>query len=227
MPLRHAAQEGRRAWRNARALKKRFDAFVRELAFWGGWAGIGLCLLCGLLWLLPESSWDGVLGLTAGSLPVYTVLALALAALAGWRFVNAGQDRITRRVGRNVGRVAFVALPLACLAIGWFLEPVSRWTGFEPPSHPFWIVVRWYPPVAALVCAAVFLAWKSRPRRNVLWDRGLWYALLLLPYALLFATLELGLHVDWFEAQHRETVRSLGSHAIILQLLLAYFVGGD
>ncbi|MBK8205353.1 MAG: hypothetical protein IPK87_01045 [Planctomycetes bacterium] len=213
--------------RSARARKRAFDDAVKAFAWYAGWVGMALLAAVGLLWLLPRDSWDGTAGLQGGHLPVYTLVALLMASLVGWWYVNKGEDRIKRRIGRPLHTVAFVVLPLACMAAGFLQDSVADATNMQPPGHPFWLFVRWYPPVLVMVCAVVFLAWKARPRRHVYLDRGLGYALLFLPYALLFAYIAVGVYVDWLDESLHDTLASAGGYAIVIQLLFAYFIGGD
>ncbi|MBX3475209.1 MAG: hypothetical protein KF754_12565 [Planctomycetes bacterium] len=213
--------------RKGRALKRKLETGVRAFAWYAGWVGAFALALCGLLWLAPASTWDGALGLKASHWPVYTLVALVTAGLLGWNFVESGQDRIEKRVGRGVSAVLFVVLPLFCLASTLWPDALSREIG-TGRDHPVWLFVRWYPPLCTIACAAVFLSWKSRPRKRVYWDRGLGYALLLAPYAVLFAVLELGVRLQWLDASHRETIDALGSAAIVLQIVLTFFVSaGD
>jgi len=209
--------------RKARALKRKFDAGVRTFAWYAGWLGAVSLALCGLLWLAPPSSWDGAAGLRAENWPIYAMLSLITASLLGWSFVNMGQDRLQKRLGKSVSAVLFVILPLFCLANTLWPAALESEIGASH-SHPVWIFIRWYPPLATIGCAAVFLSWKSRPRKRVYWDRGAGYALLLAPYALLFAVLELGVHLDWVSAAHRETLSKLGNLALVLQIVVAFFI---
>ena len=213
--------------RKASRAKKSFDGLVQAVAWYSGWVGFGLLLLCGLLWLLPIETWDGVLALQADRLPLYTLIALLMASLLGWRLVNFGEDRLKRNFGRHVNLVLFVILPVACILAEWLQAHVTDATGMQPPNHPFWLFVRWYPIVLISVCAVVFLLWKSRPRKRVYFDRGVGYVILLTPYALLFAFLELGLRLDWLDTHMRETFSAAGQYTIALQLIVAYFIGGD
>lgn len=213
--------------RKGKALKRKFDAAVRWFAWHAGWAGAFALALCGLLWLAPRDTWDGIAGLRADNWPVYAMVALVTSSLLGWSFVNIGQDRVQKRVGKGVSAVAFVVLPLFCLANTLWPDALAGEIGNDR-QHPVWLFVRWYPPLVTMLCAAVFLGWKSRPRKRVYWDRGAGYALLLAPYALLFAVLELGVHLDWVNQAHRQTVDALGSSAIVLQIVVAFFISaGD
>ena len=213
--------------RKARRTKRRFDEFVESAAWYLGWFGVALLVACGLLWLIPDDNWNGVVGLRAERLPIYTLVAMLFASLVGWGYVNSGEDRIRRRLGKPIDITLFVVLPLACIAAGLLQGWLSDKTGMTPPSHPFWVFVRWYPPLLVCVSAATFLLWKSRPRKRMYLDRGLGYTLLLGPYALLFAFMEFGLRLDWLSEPMKETFASSGQYAIALQLIVAYFIGGD
>ena len=215
----------RTSMRKAKRAKRRFDEFVEDAAWYLGWLGVGLLAICGLLWLVPHDVWDGTLGLHEARLPIYTLVAMLLASLVGWGYVNDGEDRIRKGLGKQVDLVLFVILPLACIAAELLKTWIARQTGMQPPNHPFWLFVRWYPIALICVSAAAFMLWKSRPRRHVYLDRGLGYALLLAPYALLFAFLELGLRMDWVDQNLRETFGAAGQYSIALQLVVAYFIG--
>lgn len=213
--------------RKASRAKKSFDRGVQVFAWYTGWLGFGLLVVCGLLWLLPEDSWDGVLALKANSLPLYTLVALLMASLLGWRLVNLGEDRLKRNFGTHVNLVLFVILPVGCILAELLQRQVTSATGMQQPNHSFWLFVRWYPITLICVSATVFLMWKSRPRKRVYFDRGIGYAVLLTPYALLFAFLELGLRMDWLNTNLQETFSAAGQYTVAMHLIVAYFIGGD
>ncbi len=209
----HAAQSGRRT-------KRRFDVGVTQFAWAAGWLGTGLLLVCALLWMLPRSG-----GVPAESLVPATVGALLLASLVGWGFVNEGQNAVARRFPPLVGFLAFFALPLSCGLIGLFEAAVSRATGFAPPNHPFWLFVTWYPPLLVMSCAAVYFKRQAWPRSRLHLARTLWVLLLFVPYALLFGYLVLHLRIDALADPLHETLGKLGQYGLIVQILLAFFVG--
>ncbi len=210
--------------RKGRALKRRFDAGVRSFAWYTGWVGAAGFALCGLLWLAPQSAWDGTLGLRASQWPVYAIVTLVAASLLGWSFVNIGQDRLEKRIGRGLSALCFVVLPLFCLANTLWPAAMTSEIGTDHRHHPVWLFVRWYPPLVTMTCAGVFLAWKSKPRKRVYLDRALGFAVLLAPYAILFAVMELGVHLDWLDESRRRTLDALGSAAIVLQIVVAFFI---
>jgi hypothetical protein len=202
------------------ARKRAFDAAVKGVLWYVGWIGMGLLIACAVLWMVPGA-------VPADRLPIYTMIAMLMASFVGWLYVNKGQDRIKKHLGRPVNVVLFLLLPTGCLIAGLAQEWVGDATGWQPPAHPFWLFVHWYPIVLVIVCAAVFLTWKSRPRKHVYIERGVGYVLLFAPYALLFAYLSLGVHMDWIEGSMHETLTSMGSYAIAVQLLMAFFIGGE
>ncbi len=211
--------------RDAKAFKRTFDALVRTLAWYVGWFGMFALIALGMLWLLPREQWQHVL--PPDRLATCTVIALLFASLVGWSYVNQGEDRIRRRIGKQANLVAFVVVPIACLLAELLARPISDATGMHPPHHPFWVFVRWYPPALIVLSAAVFMLWKSKPRKRVYFDRGVGYAVLLTPYALLFAYMVVGVYVDWLDRSLHETLAPAGGYAIAIQLVMAYFVGSD
>ena len=213
--------------RSLKARKRAVDDAVKAVAWYVGWLGLILLALCGVLWLIPADNWDGTAGLRAERLPLYTMVAMLAASLVGWLYVNKGEDRIKQRLGRNVNLALFVLVPIACMIAG-FLQPwLTEQTGWQPPGHPFWIFVHWYPTMLVIVCAVVFLNWKAKPRKHVYVDRGVGYALLFLPYGLLVAYLVLGVRLDWIGQSIQETMTAMGRYSLAIQLVIAYFIGGD
>lgn len=213
--------------RSVRARKRRFDEFVETAAWYAGWAGVAMLAGCAILWLLPGDSWDGTLKLRADRLPLYAMVALLLASLVGWGYVNIGENRLKKNFGKHLNLALFVVLPLACIAAGMLKGWITDQTGWHSADHPFWLFVRWYPPLLVVVCAGVFISWKARPRKHVYLERGLGYLLLLVPYAMLFAFLELGIRLEWLDGPLRDTFSALGQYSVALQLVMAYFIGGD
>jgi hypothetical protein len=211
--------------RDAKAYKRAFDRFVRGVAWYDGWVGMFALIALGMLWLLPRQHWQHAL--PPDRLAVYTVIALLFASLVGWSYVNQGEDRIRRRIGKRANLVAFVIIPIACLLAELLSRQVSTATGMHPPTHPFWVFVRWYPPVLIVLSAGVFMLWKSKPRKRVYLDRGVAYAVLLTPYALLFAYMVVGLYVGWLDESLDQTLASAGAYAIAIQLVMAYLIGSD
>lgn len=217
----------RSAARSARARKRAFDDAVKAFAWYAGWIGMALLALAGVIWAFGPERLDGAMGLRAHDLPIYTMAALIMASLLGWWYINKGEDRIKRRIGRHAALGLFVILPLVCMAAGLLQKQLVGATGWQPPDHPLWLFVHWYPPLLVVASAISFLTWKARPRKHVYLDRGLGYALLFTPYALLFAYLALGMHLGWIDQHLHETLAAAGGYALVLQLVFAYFIGGE
>ena len=213
--------------RSIRARKRRFDDAVKAGAWYVGWIGMGLLALCGLLWLIPADSWDGLAGLSADRLPVYTMVATLMASLVGWLHINKGEDRIKARLGKSVNLVLFVVLPIGCLLCEFVQPWLSDQTAWQPHGHSLWLFVHWYPTLLVILCAGVFLSWKSRPRKHVYLERSFGYGLLFMPYGLLFAFLVLEVRVDWVGQSMQETMTTMGRYSLGVQLVIAYFIGGD
>ena len=201
-------------------LKSRFQAFIRPAARAAGAAGIAMLAACGVLAETPAGEWPAALD--PARLAVYGMISLATASLLGWTFVHEGQKRIERAIGERVALAVFVLLPVA-FAIADFIGAADMETmGGPGPAHWFWRLTHWYGPALVVLSLAAFLTWKSRGRSG----RGVWFALLVAPYAALLAYLVFGLEVPGISDAHRVTTLALGSWAITLQLALAFFVGG-
>lgn len=216
-PLVKAAKVVAYPWK----VKSRFEGFIRPAARVAGALGMAMLAGCAALSQTPEEAWPGLL-LPASRLPVYWMVALAVASLLGWAYVNDGQKRIRRAVGPALALCLFVIVPIAFAILGFAGERNVAQFGGPGPGHVLWILVRWYGPAMVVTSLAAFLTWKSRGRSG----RGVWFALLVAPYAALFAYLVVGFHLPGMGEMHHETIRSLGSWALALQLALAFFVGG-
>lgn len=202
-------------------VKSRFQAFIRPAARVAGAIGVAMLVACGALAATPADGWPAALD--PGRLPVYAMISVAVASLLGWTFVNDGQNRIERRIGRSASLVAFVVLPIAFAIAGFVGAARAEPIGGPGRGHWFWSVVHWYGPVLVVASLASFLSWKSRGRSG----RGILFALLVAPYAALLAYLVFGLTVPGIDEAHHATLGALGSWAIALQLALSFFVGGD
>ncbi|CAG0933358.1 hypothetical protein PLCT1_02343 [Planctomycetaceae bacterium] len=209
-PINDAARSTLRA-------KESFDRFVMKVALVVGWAGVAA--LCALA---PMWYWGG----RDEKLGAWMIGAVMAASLVGWGYINEGQNELSRRMGGALGMIVFFWLPLACGAATLLEARLAHWTGFAPPDHPFWLFVRWYPPVMVMWCAATYLKRQALPRARLHFWRGVGSIVLLLPYAILFAYLVLHLRVEPLEGPLHETLGEVGRYSIIVQLLLMYFVGG-
>lgn len=213
MPRRSAISSAAASTRRA---KERFDAGVMRLATVAGWLGVAALGAVTPLWLSRRDE----------QTTVWLVSALLAASLVGWRNVNEGQNALSRAIGPGLGMFIFFWLPLACGAASLFEARLAEATGFAAPDHPFWLFVRWFPPLTVMVCAAAYLKRQALPRSRVHFWRGLGSIVLLLPYALLFAYLVLHMSVEPLEGPLHETMAQVGRYSIIVQILLMYFVGG-
>ncbi len=205
------------AARSTRLAKERFDAAVMRLAAIVGWAGVSALCVLGPMWLAGKG--DEKTG-------AWMVGALMAASLVGWRNVNEGQNALARKTGPALGMFLFFWLPLCCGAASLLEARLAQATGFAGPDHPFWIFVRWFPPITVMACAAAYLKRQALPRSRVHFWRGIGSIVLLVPYALLFAYLVLHLRIAPLEGPLHETLGEVGRYSIIVQLLLMYFVGG-
>lgn len=213
MPRRSAISSAAASTRRA---KERFDAGVMRLATVAGWLGVAALGAVTPLWLSRRDEQS----------TVWLVSALLAASLVGWRNVNEGQNALSRAIGPGLGMFIFFWLPLACGAASLFEARLVEATGFAAPDHPFWLFVRWFPPLTVMVCAAAYLKRQALPRSRVHFWRGIGSIVLLLPYALLFAYLVLHMSVEPLEGPLHETMAQVGRYSIIVQILLMYFVGG-
>jgi hypothetical protein len=201
-------------------VKSKLEAFLRPAARVAGFVGIALLVGCAVLWTTPAPKWPR--GLSPDRLPVYAMTSLVVASLLGWTFVHDGQVRIKRAIGKTASFPLFVVLPIAFAILGLVGAARLAAVGGPAPSHWLWTLVRWYGPSMVVASLAAFLTWKSRGRTS----RGAWFAVLVAPYAALFAYLVFGLHVAGIAEARHATLTALGSWAIALQLATAFFIGG-
>ncbi len=204
--------------------RERLNAFLLPIAWWTGVAGLVALALSGALWLLPAERWPAALD--PDHLPVYLTVSLVLASLLGWGCMLQGLARVRRAVGWRVGGWLFVLLPLGC-AVAGALDVHGVIALDDLPGAP-WAAraLRWYPPLVVSLALVVYVALKARPRDEGRFERAAWFTAVVAPYALLIATIALGVEASWLEGPVADTVDELGSWAIVLQVVLAYFVGG-
>lgn len=202
-------------------VKSRIEAFVRPAARVAGAAGIAMLVGCAVLSGTPREEWPRALD--PSHLAVYVMISLAVASLLGWTYVHDGQKRIRRAIGPSISLVAYVVLPIGLAIAGLVGAERAAAVGGPPPWHWFWKLVHWYGPTLVVASLVSFLTWKSRGR----YGRGIWFTLLVAPYAALLGYLVFGLRIAAIDDAHHETIRSLGSWSVALQLALGFFVGGD
>lgn len=217
-PVGAAARKAGRAIERTATLPRRIDARVEPAAALVGWAGIVALGVLALLVLRPDEEWPT--GFTRARLPVYVTVALVAASLLGWTFVQRGQARIERRIGRRWSLRVFVFLPLLAAAIG-----LVEGTGVLPDAlHarcvPVFDVARWVAPLSIAACLASFLT--SRPLRGP--RRRALHVLLLLPYAALLLSIALDFELPFVAESMQEGLSALGGGAVAVQVVLAWFV---
>ena len=154
------------------------------------------------------------------------MVSLVAASLLGWTYVQLGQARIERGIGRRAGLWTFAILPVVAAGIGW-LE-TSRFVSpeFRADGAAVFSVARWWGPGVALARLLAFLTSRALRGNRLRAGRGVVFCVLLLPYAALLATLVFRVPLPIVAEPLRETLRTLGSGAVALQLALAWFVGG-
>lgn len=216
-PIAETARVVSYPWR----VKSKVDDFVRPTMRVLGVVGLGMLFGCMVLKSTPPEQWPRPLD--PALLSVYAMISLAVASLLGWTFVHDGQTRIRRKIGKQTSLVVYVILPITFAILGFIGAARFAAVGGPAPSHWFWGVVHWYGPVLAVTSLWAFLSWKSRGR----FARGLWFGILVAPYAILLALLVFGLRLTSLDEAHHAALRSLGTWAVALQFALGYFVGGD
>ena len=218
----HITIEG--AARAALSAPERVRRVFVPVAFAIGWCGVVGLLACAALALVPDESWPEALD--PERLPLYCVLSLCVASLLGWGCVQHGEQRAKRTLGRPVALFVFLVLPVTAAALSlldsYVLEtPMAEWPG------GFWIALfaRWTAPTLVLVSLLTFLTWRTRPQKRLYLRRGLWFLVLVTPYALLLAVLLFDLPAPWVEEPVEESLSTVSESSIVLQLIVGYFVG--
>ena len=214
----------RSAGRAAVAAPGRLRAFLIPVSWWIGWLGLVALAGVGALALTEEGARP--VALRDEQLPLAAVAALATASLIGWGCMQQGEARLRRLVGRVAAALLFVVLPVAASALGFADE--RGWIELAGWPRPDLVVpaVRYTTPVLVTVGLLALLTWRARPRRKVRWGRGAWWALLVLPYAVLFAVVIL--HVPAPEAVGgplTDSLASFGRASLAAQLAIGYFLG--
>ncbi|MCG3133241.1 MAG: hypothetical protein HMLKMBBP_00366 [Planctomycetes bacterium] len=213
-----------RAITDVAAIPKRIDDRVRPFAQAAGWAGIAALAACLALRGASADAWP--FGLGPSDFPVCVTVSLVAASLLGWSFMQEGQARIERAVGRGASLALFVFAPLAAAAAGW----IEHRSELPDETRRAWsaafAAARWYAPAVVAAGLVAFFVRGTRVRAL----RTAWRATLALPYAALLAALVFGVRLPWVGDELRaalgETLGSLGTGAVALQIVLAWFVGG-
>ncbi|MCO5167392.1 MAG: hypothetical protein M9894_13665 [Planctomycetes bacterium] len=206
--------------------RERLNAFLLPWALRVGWLGLSGLVVCAGLAVIDAAHWPRPLD--KDDLPVYAVASLVAASLLGWGCVQAGVRSIRGLVGGRLGGWLFVLLPLACavlvlLQVRRVIDP-STW----PHGEHLATFARWYP--AALVALGLVAYTLGRVRADRApgrFERGAWVLLLLAPYALLMAHLVVRVELPWLAESLEDTVDELGTAALVLQVVMAYFVSSS
>ncbi len=199
-------------------VRERVDAVLRPGARVVGALGAASLLACAVLWTTSDERWPP--GVRRHDLPVVAFGSLLAASLLGWSFLSDGQKRVRRGVGRPVAAALYLVLPIALAALSLVGPTRMGAIGGPGPEHVLWTALRWYGPVLVSLTLVAFLRWKSRGRTG----RGLWFAALAAPYALLLLYFAMGVRLLPLSEPLERTLASMGAWALALQLALAYFV---
>lgn len=206
--------------------RERLNGALLPLAWRIGWLGMSALVVCAALWIIDEERWPDALDRDA--LPYYAVGSLVAASLLGWGCMQVGMRRIRDAVGGRVGRWMFVLAPLVCAVLVLLqvreVIDMSSWSGGETIAA----VARWYPPALVGLGLGSYLTRKldedQEPGR---YERGAWLVLLLAPYAVLMAHVVVRVDVPWLSESLEDTLDEVGTAAIVIQLVLAYFVSSS
>lgn len=217
-----------RAITDVASIPKRIDDRVRPFAQAAGWAGVVALAACFALRGAPAEDWP--FGLGPRDFPVCATVSLVAASLLGWSFMQEGQARIERSLGRGPSLALFVFAPLAAAAAGWAEHRADLAPATRAAWSAWFVAAKWYSPAVVVAGLAAFFARRTVRGSGVSVRRALWYGALLLPYAALLSALVFGIRFPTpdgaLDATLRETLGSLGGGAVALQIVLAWFVGG-
>lgn len=191
-----------------------------------GWLGMSALVVCAALWIIDEERWPD--GLDRDALPYYAVGSLVAASLLGWGCMQVGMRRLRDAVGGRVGRWLFVLAPLVCAVLVLLqareMIDMSAWQGGEVVEA----FARWYPPALVALGLGSYLTRRlgedQEPGR---YERGAWLVVLLAPYAFLLAHVVVRVDVPWLSESLEDTLGEVGTTAIVIQLVLAYFVSSS
>lgn len=207
--------------------RERLNRFLLPLALSLGLVGcVGLVGVLAL-YLIPPEHWPAILDPNAWS--IYATIAIVAASLIGWGCMQEGLGEMRDFVGHRLGGWLFVLLPLICG--GFMLCAANQWVNLRTlPLNPWSeLIVRFYPPLV-MTCAVIsFMVVKTDVRQEGRVKRSVWWSLVLFPYLLLVGYLVFGIESPILKDSLGPTMRELGSSAVVLQIVIAYFVtaGGD
>lgn len=206
--------------------REQTNAAILPLARTAGLVGLVALGVCAALLQVPEASRPDAL--EDEPLAFYTMLALATSSLLGWGCMQMGLARVRKAVGWRTGGYLFVLLPLACATTGLVFGSGDLFHAEDVPGHQvWWPFVRFYPPCVVVGALLAFLFTKTTEGEGAARvARGGWALLSVAPYAALIAVLAFGVEVEWLHDGLEDTLDELGAWALVLQVILAFFVGG-
>lgn len=206
--------------------RERLNAWLLPWAWRVGWLGMSGLAVCAGLAVIDEDHWPD--GLDPDLLPYYTVVCLVAASLIGWGCMQLGVRRVRGLVGQRLGGWLFVLAPLACALLVLLqvreLIDMTTWPGGDA-LVPF---TRWYPPALVGLGLVSYLTRRvGDDRQPGRLERGAWLLLLVAPYAVITAHVVGRLDVPWLADSLQDTLDELGTAALVVQLVLAYFVSSS
>ncbi|HBP21822.1 MAG TPA: hypothetical protein DEA08_29060 [Planctomycetes bacterium] len=201
------------------------NALLLPVAVLIGVAGMFALLGCGVLASIPHERWPS--GLNPEQLPVYLTTSLIAASLLGWGCMQSGLGRMREAIGWTVGGWLLVLLPLVCavlvlLASKEVISSLEQW-----PLAP-WSgrLLRWYPPTLMVIALGVYLwvQWGKAKKGEDRLVRRAGATVLVLPYVALISVLVFGVDSPLLNDSLSEVIEWLGGSAVVVQLVLAYFI---
>lgn len=221
--LRKATQAFGVAVKAPLTVREKVNGWLLPGAYLLGAVGLTALLGCLAVWILPEGSRPDQVD--ADELAFATVLSLLFASLLGWGCMQKGIGRIRRTIGWTVGGWCFVGLPMACALFGLLANK-----GYVDPDavggESALLFARWYPPGLVAAGLLAYVTNKTRVGENGQSQRGVYFTLLVAPYALLMAFLIFKFEAPWLDDSFEDTIHGLGEGAVVAQVALAYFCGG-
>jgi hypothetical protein len=204
--------------------RERLNKGLLPVAYVLGALGMTALLFCSVLWLMPEGTRPDQVD--PDELLAATVVSLLFASLLGWGCMQKGLGRMRRKLGWTLGGWLFVGLPMCCALLGlaaakeW--APVNEWTA----GPALLAAARWYPPFLIFASLFAYVTASSRVGEEGSKKRGVYFTLMVSPYALLMAYLVFQFEAPWLDDHLEETIHSAGEGAVVAQVALAYFCGG-
>jgi hypothetical protein len=206
-------------------VRERVNGFLLPIAWWVGWLGLSSLVVCAALNVIDEDHWPA--GLDEDDLPRVAMASLIAASLVGWGCMQLGMRRVRELVGWRVGGWLFVFVPLVCALL--VLAHVRGWTDLTTWPGGEWLTpfARFYTPALVAVGLASYATLRLKEdeedaRRRL--ERGVGLLVIFAPYALLVLHIALRVDVPWLGEPLEETLEAWGTAALVLQVMLAYFV---